>query len=278
MSVRAAGLRFSYGSRPVLRGVDLDEIAPGEVAAVIGPNAAGKSTLFKCLAGLLRPEGEIRLAGRTVAARRWREEERRLVSYLPQEYPSTATLTVFEAVLLGRQQRGAWVVSEEDLARVSAVLERLGLSDLALRYLNELSGGQRQMVAVAQALARDPRVLLLDEPTSSLDLHRQLELLSVVREIAREQRVTVLVALHDLNLAARYADRLIVLHDGVVEAAGPPAVVLTAELIRRVYGVEARVTLDVDSAPCVVPLRSVRGGLGEPAGRDELLSRSARAG
>lgn len=275
MSVRVAGLRFSYGRRPVLQRVDLEEIAAGEVAAVVGPNAAGKSTLFKCLAGLLRAEGEITLAGLTVSGRRWGEEQRRLVSYLPQEYPSTATLTVFEAVLLGRQRGGAWIVSEDDLARVAAVLERLGLSPLALRYLNELSGGQRQLVAVAQALVREPRVLLLDEPTSSLDLHRQLELLRIVREVARERGVTVLLALHDLNLAARFVDRLIVLHNGVVHAAGAPAAVLTVDLIRQVYGIEARVTLEPDGAPSVVPLRAVRSGTGAPFGSCEPVSRPA---
>lgn len=258
MSVQVEGLCFSYGSRPVLRNVDLDDLRPGQVTATIGPNAAGKSTLFKCLAGLLRGDGTIRVDGRPLAAFQSQAEYSRLVSYLPQEYPSTAALTVFEAVLLARQQSASWLVADADLARVSTVLAQLGLQELARRYLNELSGGQRQLVAVAQALAREPRVLLLDEPTSSLDLQHQLDLLGLVRTIAQERQMTVLIALHDLNLAARYANRLIVLSGGRVYAAGPPDAVLTERMLRQVYGVEARVSLDTDGVPQVTPLRSIR--------------------
>jgi iron complex transport system ATP-binding protein len=166
-------------------------------------------------------------------------------------------LTVFEAVLLARQHSASWFVTDADLQRVEQILDELRLTPLALRYLNELSGGQRQMVAVAQALAREPRVLLLDEPTSSLDLQRQLELLSLVRRIARDQFMTVIIAVHDLNLAARFADRLLVLHRGIVVATGEPAAVLSGALLRSVYGIEARVTLDCDQVPLITPVRAV---------------------
>jgi iron complex transport system ATP-binding protein len=258
MRIRLEGLRFGYGGAEVLRGIDVDEIPSGVLTATIGPNAAGKSTLFKCIAGLLRPAGTIRFDGEALHGRGRRAEAGRLVSYLPQEYPSTAALTVFEAVLLARQQSASWIVADADLERVAAVLGRLGLEDLSLRYLNELSGGQRQLVAVAQALAREPRVLLLDEPTSSLDLQRQLELLGLLRALAAERGLTVLIALHDLNLAARYADRLLVLHEGRVLAFGEPAAVLTEGLLRRVYGVEGRVAVAVDGVPLVTALRSTR--------------------
>jgi iron complex transport system ATP-binding protein len=277
MRIRLEGLRFSYGATPVLEGISIAEIPSGTVTATIGPNAAGKSTLFKCIAGLLKPEGVIRLDGQAIQGGRSRGEYSRLVSYLPQEYPSTAALTVFEAVLLARQHSASWIVADEDLNRVSAVLGRLGLEGLALRYLNELSGGQRQLVAVAQALAREPRVLLLDEPTSSLDLQRQLELLSLVRAIAAERGITVLIALHDLNLAARYADRLLVLYEGRVLAFGPPAAVLSETLLRRVYGIEGRVALDAEGIPLVTPLRSTRDRASPaelaPAGSDRYHSR-----
>jgi iron complex transport system ATP-binding protein len=179
------------------------------------------------------------------------------VSYLPQEYPSTAALTVFEAVLLAGRQSASWAVSDADLGHVAGVLAELRLEHLALRYLNELSGGQRQLVAVAQALAREPRVLLLDEPTSSLDLQRQLELLSLVRSVAVTREITVLIAVHDLNLAARYADRLIVLHGGAVYADGPPSLVLTESMLAEVYGVEARVVVGEDAIAQITPLRSI---------------------
>ncbi|MCC7105672.1 MAG: ABC transporter ATP-binding protein [Chloroflexi bacterium] len=263
MKIRVEGLRFSYGATPVLCGIDLEEIPSGRVTAIIGPNAAGKSTLFKCIAGLLRPEGRVLLDDQTPEAI-GRAAYRRLVSYLPQEYPSTAALTVFEAVLLARQRSASWFVADADLARASAVLQELGLQDLSLRHLHELSGGQRQLVAVAQALAREPRALLLDEPTSSLDLQRQLELLAVVRSLAHDRGVTVAIALHDLNLAARYADLLVVLHSGRVRAAGSAERVLTEPLLRDVYGVEARVQSDETGVPVVTALRSVRDRIDTP--------------
>ncbi|MCC6175597.1 MAG: ABC transporter ATP-binding protein [Chloroflexi bacterium] len=272
MRVRVEGLRFGYGRTPVLRGVDIDDILPGQVTAVIGPNAAGKSTLFKCIAGLLRPEGRVLLDGRPSDSLGGRGQLARLVSYLPQEYPSTAALTVFEAVLVARQYSASWVVSDADLAHVSNVLEELRLEGLALRYLNELSGGQRQLVAVAQALAREPRVLLLDEPTSSLDLQRQLELLALMRSVAEGRGMTVLIALHDLNLAARFADRLVILDRGAVHAAGPPAAVLTEPMLRQVYGVEARVSLDEDMIPHITSLRSVHDR--ERSRYDALVARA----
>jgi iron complex transport system ATP-binding protein len=257
--LRVENLSFSYGLTPVLRGVSF-AAPPAGVTALIGPNAAGKSTLFKCAAGLLRGQGEVAVDGRSLVAME-RAEVNRTVAYLPQENPTAAVLTVFEAVLLARQHAGSWRVADEDLARVGAALEDLGIADLALRYLNELSGGQKQLISIAQALVRAPRVLLMDEPTSSLDLQRQLEVLGLVRRIARERDVTVVVALHDLNLAARHADHVLVLHDGELRAAGTPAGVLTPAMVLDVYGVEARVDLDPEGIPIVTALRSVR----EPA-------------
>jgi len=185
-------------------------------------------------------------------------ELRQLVCYLPQDQTSNAVLTVFEAVLLARQQRSTWLVADSDLQRVAAALFELGIEDLALRHLNELSGGQRQLVSVAQVLVRDARVLLLDEPTSNLDLQRQLEVLQQLRKLAVAGGRTVLVALHDLNLAARFADSIVVLSDGVIRAVGPPRAVLTAELLQAVYGIVADVTLGADGVPHVVPVASAR--------------------
>lgn len=262
MSVRVEGLSFRYGSTPVLEDVLLAECRPGELLGLVGPNAAGKSTLLRCVAGLLRGTGRIWLDGEVVTtSEQWRTL-RRAVTYLPQEYASTAAITVFEAVLVARQQTASWVVGDDDVAAVASILDDLRLEPIALRYLSELSGGQRQLVAVAQALAREPRVLLLDEPTSSLDLQRQLELLQLVRSLAEVRSMTVLIALHDLNLAARFVDRLVVLHQGRSFVDGPPCEVLTEMMLRHVYGVEARVELDGDGLPRVTPLRSVREAAG----------------
>jgi iron complex transport system ATP-binding protein len=268
MSIRIEGFNFAYGSTPVLQDVSMQAARPGELVGLVGPNAAGKSTLLKCAAGLLKAGGRIWLDDQEVnTSDRWRHL-RRHVTYLPQEYASTAAITVFEAVLVARQQSASWLVSDDDVAAVATILDDLRLEPLALRYLSELSGGQRQMVAVAQALAREPRVLLLDEPTSSLDLQRQLELLQLVQTLVVDRSMTVLIALHDLNLAARFVDRLVILHQGRSYAEGVPADVLTEMMLWQVYGVEARVERDADGLPHITPLRSVRDRAGaerEPA-------------
>lgn len=257
MRIHTDDLRFAYGAQPVLTGVDIDEYAPGRITALIGPNAAGKSTLLRCLAGLLRGRGAVRIGDQAVASMR-AAERTRLVGYLPQDLPNTAALTVFEAVLVAyRQHRPGWRVGADDVAAVSGVLRRLGIAHLAVRNLTELSGGQRQLVAVGQALATEPRVLLLDEPTSSLDLHHQLELLRLVAGLALERAMSVVVAIHDLNLAARFADRVLVLHQGRIAASGAPADVLTSDLLHEVYRVRARVLHDEDGTPLVVPLEPV---------------------
>jgi iron complex transport system ATP-binding protein len=255
--IRVEDLCFSYGHHHVLGGIHLDEDSPGKLTALIGPNAAGKSTFLRCLAGLLRGRGTVHVGEHAVASLR-AGERTKLVGYLPQDLPNTAALTVFEAVLVAhRQARPGWRVDDADVAAVSAVLERLGLGDLAARHLSELSGGQRQLVAVGQALAAEPRVLLLDEPTSSLDLRHQLDLLTLVSDLAVERQMTVVLAVHDLNLAARFAHRMLVLHAGRIAARGTPAEVLTPRLLREVYRVEARVLHDEDGEPLVVPLCSL---------------------
>jgi iron complex transport system ATP-binding protein len=251
------GLGFAYGRKEVLHDVTLSGLASGQVTALLGPNAVGKSTFLRCLAGLQQPTGRIALADpveRVVTPAQLRQQ----VAYLPQDHASSAVLTVFEAVLLARQQRAAWTVADADLQRVGVALGTLGIQELALRYLNELSGGQRQLVSIAQMVVRDAPIRLLDEPTSNLDLQRQLEVLRLLRRVAVDEDRAIMVALHDLNLAARFADQLIFLHDGTIRAAGPPLEVLTAELLEAVYGVVADVWTTADGVPQVTALRSAR--------------------
>jgi len=249
-------LRFAYKpSNTVLKDVDM-QASPGAITALIGPNAAGKSTLLKCVAGILRPMGRILLDGKEIRELKKRDVAR-YVTYLPQENPSRAFLTVFEAVLLGRLQTLSWRVSDDDLAVTLRVLEDLGIEELAPRFLDELSGGQKQMVSIAQALVREPKILLLDEPTASLDLQHELEILDLLGDIAREREITTIIAMHDLNLAARYSDKLIVLKDGEVHASGEPKVVLTPEMVRFVYGVNAKISTD-DGTVQISPINSIR--------------------
>ncbi|HLI50480.1 MAG TPA: ABC transporter ATP-binding protein [Thermomicrobiaceae bacterium] len=255
--IQVEGLCFSYGATPVLNGIDLDDLRSGQVTALLGPNAAGKTTLFKCLVGLLSGEGCIRFDGQD-AIQLGREEIRRRVTYLPQASNANAVLTVFESILLARRQTTSWRVGNDDLVAVQGTLEALGIDELALRYLNELSGGQRQMVAIAQALARRPEVLILDEPTNNLDLRRQLDVLELLRQLTVERSITTIIALHDLNLAARYADRLVVLDAGRVYASGSPDEILTAELLHDIYGIQASIVRGADGVPVAVPLASLR--------------------
>ncbi len=255
MIVEARDLGFAYRAEAVLRGVTI-RLVPG-ITAVVGPNAAGKSTLLKCLCGILRPSGEVRLEGRDLGAFRGRDLER-LVSYLPQDLSGRAALTVFETVLLGRAHELGWRVSREDLRATAALLDELAIADLGDRNIGELSGGQFQMVAIAQALARRPRVLLMDEPTSSLDMEHQFAICSWIRRLTDSRGITTAMALHDLNIAARFADTVYLLEAGKVRCSGPPAEVLTEETIRSVYRVSTRVVIDGEGRPLVTPLGLAR--------------------
>ncbi len=233
-----------YPRRPVLDGLDLECIAPGTLVAVAGPNAVGKSTLLKAIAGLRPVRGQVLLDGTDLGFLTPRERLRR-VGYLPQALPQASSLVAYEAML------SALRVSRPDLgtgqveAAIARVFATLGLDALALRPLNELSGGQRQMVGLAQVLVRAPRLLLLDEPTSALDLRWQLQVLQAVRTLVDEGRAMAMIAVHDLNLALRFCDRIVVLGQGhphnSLLAAGRPADVLTPELLRTAYGVRARI-------------------------------------
>jgi iron complex transport system ATP-binding protein len=246
MSLQVADLEVGYGRTTVLRGVTLPPVRPGEVVAVVGPNGTGKSTLLKAVAGILPAAGTVRVGGRD----RSPGDDR--VLYIPQEPPPPSSLTVFEAVLLARRRGGRAAVE-----RAGAVLADLALADLATRPIARLSGGQRQLVGLAQAVVREPAVMLLDEPTSNLDLRNQLQILGLVRRIAAEQPSAVLLTLHDLTLAARFTDRAVVLHGGAVHSAGDPADVITPEMLREVYRIDATVHRADDGTVSVAATRSL---------------------
>lgn len=252
----ARDLYYDYPGHQVLRGVSLS-LAPGEVLAVLGQNGAGKSTLLRCLAGALQPKGQVELDGRPLRAVP-PGERARLLAFVPQHVPTRLPMTVFEAVLLGRRPYLSWRPRPQDLEAAWEALSLLGLEELAHREFSEISGGQRQKAALARALAQESRLLVMDEPTSSLDLRHQLEVMTLLCAQAEERDTGVILAVHDLNLAARFAHRAILLHGGRVEADGPPSEVLTEESIRRVYGVEV-LRLEAGAGTMFFPMSAASG-------------------
>ncbi|MFB4315589.1 ABC transporter ATP-binding protein [Actinomadura sp. 21ATH] len=257
-TLEARGLRLGYGDRLIVDGLTLDLGGAG-VTAIIGPNGCGKSTLLRGLGRLLRPRGgQVVLDGADIAKLSTREVARRL-AVLPQAPQAPEGLTVADLVARGRHPHQAWhrqwSAGDEDV--VNAALDRTGIRDLADRPLDELSGGQRQRAWISMALAQDTGLLLLDEPTTYLDLAHQVEVLELVRRLHDTDGRTIVMVLHDLNLAARYADRLVAMRAGAVVAEGPPAEVLTEPLLDEVFALPARVIEDpVTGAPLVIPLGS----------------------
>ncbi|WP_405981872.1 ABC transporter ATP-binding protein [Streptomyces sp. NBC_00158] len=248
MRITAEGLSWSVAGTPVVRGVSLD-VAPGETVGLLGPNGSGKSSLLRCLAGLRTPDaGTVRYDGECV--RDWSARRTaRHVAFVGQDAAADSDLTVADVVGLGRTPyRDRWRGPDaRDRAVVAAALDRLGLTGLAGRSWRALSGGERQRAHIARALAQQPNGLLLDEPTNHLDVRHQLELMELLTGTGR----TVLVALHDLSLAARYCDRLLLLHHGRLTASGTPAAVLTRERLAAVFEVDAELTTDALGHPAV---------------------------
>ncbi|MGQ9825803.1 MAG: ABC transporter ATP-binding protein [Desulfotomaculales bacterium] len=250
MNLTVEDLGFSYRNRAVLKKIRF-AVEKGELFAVLGNNGAGKTTLLKCLNKILKPRTGVILVEKTdILALRGAEVAKR-IGYVAQRSES-ARFTVFDAVLLGRKPHIRWDATARDHEIVRRVLKILGLEEYSLRYLDELSGGELQKVVVARALAQEPRLLLLDEPTSNLDLKNQLEVLQTVKNVVRKQNMAAVVVMHDLNLALRFADKFLLLKNGTIFACGGLEI-MTAENIAGVYGVPVAVER-LGNIPVVVPL------------------------
>jgi len=256
----AEGVRLGYGDRTIVDDLDL-EIVHGTITTVIGPNGCGKSTLLRALGRLLAPSrGQVLLDGRRID-RMPTKEVATVLGLLPQAPTAPEGLTVGDLVARGRHPHQAWYRqwSGDDEEAVAEALAWTGIADLAERPVDELSGGQRQRAWISMALAQGTELLLLDEPTTFLDLSHQVEVLELVTRLNTERGRTVVMVLHDLNLAARYADRLVAMKDGVIRAQGTPAEVITEPLLREVFGLDARVVPDpVAGTPMVVPIGTHR--------------------
>lgn len=255
-ALRTEGLTLAYDGRTVIEGLEL-EIPDGRITAIVGPNASGKSTLLRGLARLMRPEaGRVTLDGRDIRSYAPRDFARR-VAVLPQQPVAPDGVLVAELVARGRHPHRSWFGgrSSDDDRIVAEVLEATGTAELADRSVSELSGGQRQRVWIAMALAQRADIVLLDEPTSFLDVSHQLELLDLLTDSNRARGTTVVMVLHELNLAARYADRLVVIEGGRVAAVGEPAEVMTVETMNAAFGLECVVAPDpVAGSPMIVPI------------------------
>lgn len=232
-----ANLTVTYGRKIVIDSLSLGPVSHGEVLVLLGPNAAGKSTVLRSLAGLGSFSGQIMLDGRDMTALS-RVERTKKIAYMPQSQPPAIGLSVIEAVISARTFA---VGRQAAIQEAYSALEQLDATSLAMKALSELSGGQRQMVALAQTIVRSPTVLLLDEPTSALDLRHQIKVMDCATAMARQQGAIIIAVLHDVSLALRYADLIAVLDAGEIKAFGKPEEVVTSRMLSDIYGVEARI-------------------------------------
>ncbi|MEW5914545.1 MAG: ABC transporter ATP-binding protein [Thermodesulfobacteriota bacterium] len=262
MTLEARDLHFTYNGRPVLQGLGLS-LRHGELVGILGVNGAGKSTLLRCLNRILRPQQGVVLVEKRDLSRLSGQEIARLIGYVAQSQ-EREPLSVFDAVLLGRKPHIQWQATARDLEVVARVLGQMGLEPLALRPVASLSGGEAQKVVIARALVQEPHLLLLDEPTSNLDLRNQLEVMELLMTVVRGQGLGAAVCMHDINLALRYLDRLVLMKEGRVHALITPAE-LDAEIIRQVYGVEA-VLAEVEGHRVVIPRGAAPRTTSGPAG------------
>ena len=250
MILSAEEIQFSYSNMEVLRNITFG-LSQGDCLAVLGTNGAGKSTMLKCLNKILTPsKGNIYIDGadtKTLSNRKLAQS----IGYIAQSHGDIRK-TVFDTILLGRKPYIKWDATQEDIEVVEKIISKFNLGDYAMRYTDELSGGELQKVMIARALAQQPKVLLMDEPTSSLDMKNQLEVIKTIKDIIKEQNISVIVTMHDLNLALRFANKFLLLKNGEVLFWGGHEVI-TEESIKEVYDV--RITfIEHEGIPVVVPI------------------------
>jgi len=255
MKLEVSDVCFSYGSRPALDEVTL-KVEEAEVVALVGPNGSGKTTLLKCIDRMLKPKRGAILVDSKDVSKLGSRQIAQLLGYVPQSAANVFPCTVFDAVLIGRRPHLSWGVGQREIKVVAQILKSMGLEKMAMRMFDELSSGERQKVLLARALAQEPEVLLLDEPTSNLDLRCQLEVLGLISDVVEERGIAAVMAMHDLNLASRFSHQVIALREGKIYAAGESESVLTPQNIKAVYGVEAMVDNN-SGRPHIIPLRPV---------------------
>lgn len=245
------GLKFSYGEKEVLGGISFD-VAENNIVSVLGPNGVGKTTLLKCICRMYRAdEGSILLDGKNIFECSPNEFAKR-VAYVPQQAKTSKT-TVFDTVLIGRKPHASWSMGEDDLEKAWGIMECLGLRDIALKNTDEISGGEFQKVHIARAIAQNPGLLVLDEPSNNLDIANQHITLGTIEHLVRKHGLCALMTMHDINLAVYYSDRFLFVKDGKIAAYGGKEVI-TPEVIREVYGIDAEV-IEHKGRTVVIPIK-----------------------
>lgn len=238
MSLKIQDVNYKHSSKFSLKNISL--ALDNNVTAIIGPNGSGKSTLIKCIINMYKCDGEIYYQGENIKKHK-KEFIKEKVGYLPQTSQNDASITVFEAVLLGLMNTLTLRINKKQEQKVNDILDAFELQHLARNRINELSGGQLQMVLLAQSIIKEPEILILDEPLNNLDIHRQFSLLNIISNLAYEKKMIVIIVMHDINLASRYADNIVVMKEGKVYSHGIPKKVLTKEMIREIYKIDSEI-------------------------------------
>ena len=250
MDIRINDMAFSYSSVPVLNGISLDIKGPGFVS-ILGPNGVGKSTLIHCINKILQPSsGSVLIDGKDVKGITIKELAKE-IGYVPYSANDTFPLTVVDTVMMGRHPHARWNTLDRDLDIVYDTLRMLGISHLAMRQFNELSAGQHQKVMLARGLVQEPEILLLDEPTSNLDIRHQLDVTKMLKRLSVERGILIVMISHDINIAAKFADKVILMFQGRIFDVGTPKEVITEDNLRSVYGVTSEI-VDDDGRPHVI--------------------------
>ena len=263
MQINIKGLQFSYTSVPILDDINLT-LDGKKLVSILGPNGVGKSTLIHCINKILTPKGGVVLMDGKDVKEITVKEMSKIVGYVPYSANDSFPLSVVDTVLMGRHPHSKWGSLDNDLRIVYETLEQLGITHLAMRSFNELSAGQHQKVMLARGLVQEPEVLLLDEPTSNLDVRHQIDVTKLLKKMVSEKGILTIMISHDINIAAKYSDEIIMMHDGKIFATGTPEEVITEDNLRTVYGVECVVVEDQGSPHVIlrdsIPIDSPEGG------------------
>lgn len=256
--IEAEKLSFGYKSngKEILKNISF-RIKRGKLVSIIGANGAGKSTLLKVIVGILHGTGSISIDNTPIQNYNKKEFYNK-VSYLAQNNDCNARLTVVEVILLGRMSTLSFRISDEDINAVENIIKLLSIEHLSSCYIDELSGGQQQLVFIAQALVRQSEIIVLDEPISALDLSHQFEIMSILKKFTISHDVTTLVTLHHLDIAAKFSDEILVLNDGQIYGQGCPKDIFTKEMIKDVYHISAEIYLDKFKCPHVIPFEAIK--------------------